>query len=132
MKRNSSLSKKISIFFYVVIVAMLIISLVALFQAAAAYAENEFLDFQSILLGVSGFALSVYIMAVMRRKPVKLGFEIPKVLTTLQCTGCDFKNARNFERGDYVLKEAGECPKCKGSLIVASIYREVEKEEKEE
>jgi len=66
-----------------------------------------------------------------RRKPLRLGFEPTKVFTTIQCSNCDFKNTREFQNGDYVLKKAESCPKCNIQTFISSIYREATDEEKE-
>jgi len=130
MNETQSPTKKISFFFIVVISVMLVLSIMALYQAFETYRRNGNADLGSILLGVSAIALSSYMLVNMRRKPLKLGFEMPKVLTNIQCTKCDFKNAREFQGGDYVLKEVGSCPKCNNSMIISSIYKEVKEKEK--
>ncbi len=45
-------------------------------------------------------------------------------ITVIKCSNenCTFREEREFKRGDYVFKEVGVCPKCKGKLIIASIY----------
>ncbi|NIM45447.1 MAG: hypothetical protein GTO54_07465 [Nitrososphaeria archaeon] len=73
--------------------------------------------------------LSSYMLLQTRRKPLKLGFEMPKVFTAIQCSSCDFSSVRDFQKGDYVLKEAEPCPKCEGSSFISSIYRETEEKE---
>ncbi len=59
--------------------------------------------------------------------------EIPKVMTTIQCTnkGCDSKTVREFQRGDYVFKELDTpCQKCSGKQMITAIYKEVKEKEK--
>jgi hypothetical protein len=58
--------------------------------------------------------------------------EIPKVMTTIQCTNksCDTKTVREFQRGDYVFKELDACQKCSGRQMVTAIFKEVKEKEK--
>jgi hypothetical protein len=81
------------------------------------------------MLGISAIVLAFYMFAMIRRKPLKLGFETPDVFTTIQCTKCDYKNDRKFQKGDYILKESEPCPKCNSVTIISSIYKEVEEKE---
>jgi len=46
------------------------------------------------------------------------------VIYTIEECPCGLKTKRNFQSGDYVFKEGGECSKCKGKAIVAMIYSE--------
>jgi hypothetical protein len=50
-----------------------------------------------------------------------------KTITSIACYGCEYTEQREFERGDYVGKTLGECPKCKGQRYVKSIYAIEEK-----
>jgi len=44
-----------------------------------------------------------------------------KVITELRCRGCDYKEVRDFKRGDYILKKGEKCPKCSGDLYIYGI-----------
>jgi len=46
------------------------------------------------------------------------------VYTIEECTSCNIKTKRPFQLRDHVYKEAGECPKCKGKIIISMIYSE--------
>ena len=111
--------------FMILVFLMLTLSLAALYQIFEAYSRTKTLDPASIMLSASAIVLSIYILSMMRAKPIKLGFEASKVSTVLQCTSCDYKNVRRFQRGDYIFKDAGPCPKCNGRMLISSIYREV-------
>ena len=50
-----------------------------------------------------------------------------RTITVLQCEKCDYKEEREFQVGDYVLKRVGECVKCKGPLYISMIYGVPEK-----
>ncbi|MCP8311966.1 MAG: hypothetical protein L6N95_01710 [Candidatus Methylarchaceae archaeon HK01B] len=46
------------------------------------------------------------------------------VYTIEECTSCGLKTKRDFQSGDYVYKEGGECTKCKGKSMINMIYSE--------
>jgi len=83
------------------------------------------------LIGSIGLALSVYMLLQTQRKPSRVTFEMPRVITTILCQKCGFKNIRDYQQGDYIFKEAEPCPKCNEKMMIASIYREVKEKEKE-
>lgn len=46
-------------------------------------------------------------------------------VTEIQCdsSDCDFKDIRDFEKGDYILKPLEiTCPKCTGSMTIQGVY----------
>lgn len=118
---------------FVIILVVLSLSIILLSQAVTAYLNGDFGFENSILfmMGLAGFIASAYMLFQIRSGIVKLSLEIPRVSTTIMCSKCGFKNIRDFQRGDYILKEAEPCPKCNEKMVIASIYREV-KEEKGE
>jgi len=130
MSETPSPARKVSYFLIAAISTMLVLSIVMLYQVFDTYRKGGFLDLLSMTISISAIALSSYMFIQMTRKPLKLGFEIPKVSTTIQCTNCDYNNIRDFQTGDYVLKEAGPCPKCNNKAIISSILREVTEKEK--
>lgn len=119
--------KRISYLFLAIILVTLALSAVALYQALAEYdAGNSGSGNSLLLIGGSGFALSAYMLFQTRRKTMRLDIKEQPVVTTIACKKCGFKNIRDFQRGDYIFKEAEPCPKCNEKMSVASIYREVE------
>ena len=125
--------KKVSSFYLVTIVVAFILSLSALYIAADTLInQSEALDsYYFLAVGVFGLALSGYMLLQTRRKPKRSTLEIPRVLSTLECPKCDFKNIRDFNRGDYIFKETEPCQKCNENMIITAIYREVKKKEKQ-
>lgn len=54
----------------------------------------------------------------------------PTVYTIEECEGCGLKVKRQFQQGDYVFKEIGECAKCGGGKVrITMIYAEYEKQQ---
>ena len=118
--------RKISSLFLAIIVITLALSTVALFWGFHVDPENLY---SYMLIGVSGFALSAYMLFQTRRRALQLTIKMQPVNTTILCQKCGFKNLREFQRGDYIFKEAEECPKCKEKMQITSIYREAEEKE---
>jgi hypothetical protein len=49
----------------------------------------------------------------------------PPTVTEIHCDSdeCDFKEIRDFEKGDYILKSVeATCPKCSGSMTIQGVY----------
>jgi len=130
MSGTPSPARKVSYFLIAAISTMLVLSIVMLYQVFDTYRKSGFLDLLSMTISLSAIALSAYMFIQMTRKPLKMGFEIPKVSTTIQCTNCDYNSIRDFQTGDYILKEAELCPKCNNKTIISSIHREVTEKEK--
>lgn len=129
MSQPSNAVRKMSFFFILVISVLLVLSFFSLYQAVETYRRTGSADPLTITLSVSAIALSSYMLLQTRRKPPKLGFEMPQVFATVQCTSCDFTNTREFQTGDYILKDAEPCPKCNGPSFISSIYRKAEEKE---
>jgi hypothetical protein len=128
-------AQRVSSYFFLIIFIVLIISFAALYIAITSFAQsNPDLTEAAIFLviGFVGVSFSTYMLLQTRHRVMQLSLEIPPVLTTITCQKCDFKNQREFERGDYVFKEAGPCPKCNNKLIISAIYREVKEKPKKE
>jgi len=122
--------RRISSLFLAIIVITLALSIVAIFWGVEAYRIGDVgTGHSSMLIGVSGLALSAYMLFQTRRRTLQLTIKIQPVTTTLLCQKCGFKNLREFQRGDFIFKEAEECPKCKDKLQITSIYREAEEKE---
>jgi len=127
-------TRRISSLYLVIILVTLVLSVSALFYAVDAYSRNQ----QNViagyltLIGFIGLALSAYMLLQTKRKPLQAALEMPRVITTILCQKCGFKNIRDFQRGDYVFKEMEVCPECKEKMMISSIYREVKEKEKEQ
>lgn len=126
---------RVSSYFFVIIFIVLIVSFVALGFAINSFAQNnpdlaEATVF--LVIGFVGVSFSTYMLLQTRRRVSQLSLEVPPVLTTIKCQNCDYKNQREFERGDFIFKEAGPCPKCSNKLLISAIYREVKEKPKKE
>lgn len=125
-------AKRFSSIVLIVIIVVLAISLTALYQAYDLFMANDPTMGYYLLVGFVGLALSTYMLFQTRRHAQRFTLESQPVLTTVICGKCGFKNVRNFERGDYILKDLGKCTKCEGTTIVSAIYREIKEKRREE
>ena len=47
----------------------------------------------------------------------------PPTVTEIRCNDCDFKEIRDFKKGDYILKAVEEvCPKCQKGMTIEGVY----------
>jgi hypothetical protein len=47
----------------------------------------------------------------------------PPTVTEIRCNSCDFKEIRDFHKGEYVLKPVeATCPKCQSAMTIEGIY----------
>jgi hypothetical protein len=123
--------RKVSPFLLMVIMIAIILSLTALYIAADSLInQSETLDAYSFLaIGFGGLALSAYMLFQTKSRPLGVALELPRVVTTLECPKCDFRNIRDFQREDYIFKKTGSCQKCNETMAITAIYRE-DKEKK--
>jgi hypothetical protein len=47
----------------------------------------------------------------------------PPTVTEIRCDSCDFKEIRDFQKGDYILKTVeATCPKCQGNMTIEGVF----------
>lgn len=110
---------------------VLVLSLAALIYGISLLEPYPDIGYIVLLFGFLGTAIATYALVQMRRRLAKLRIVIPPVTTTIECKKCSFKNVRDFQRGDYILKEVEPCQKCNDKMLITSIYREVKEKDKE-
>lgn len=116
----------------IVIIVAFVLSSTALYQAYELFLSNDPTAGYYLLIGFIGMALSAYMLIQTKRRMQRFTLKTQPITTTIVCSKCEFKNVRNFERGDYILKELGSCTKCEGTMMISAIYREVKEKRKEE
>ena len=119
---------RISPLVLMIIVIAFILSLAALGIAVNSLIvqQTEDLNAYSFLaIGFFGLAISIWLLMQTRATTATSTSNLPHVITTLECPKCDFKNIRDFQRGDYIFKEAEPCQKCQEKMKITAIYREV-------
>lgn len=127
----SSATTKISSFVLLVIFITIALSLAAIIFAINAFSSGqELVAGYLLLIGFLAAALSTYVLFQTRKRMLRLRIKTPPITTTIECRKCNFKNVRDFQRGDYIFKEVETCQKCNENMLITAIYREV-KEKKE-
>lgn len=81
---------------------------------------NDALSFLWSFLGLIvmsfGFALITAGRPAEKKPP-------PPTVTEIRCSSCDFKEIRDFKKGDYVLSPVEEtCPKCQSAMTIEGVY----------
>jgi len=115
-----------ALFLYLVIsFILLVFSMLVLYQGVALYSRGE-LDAAIvwISMGALGMGSSFFITWRLRRGAIAPQLSPFNVVTVAECSKCDFKSLRKFERGDYVFKQVEKCPKCSDLMSITSIYSE--------
>ena len=79
----------------------------------------------NLIIGVIGIVLATTSIFLLRKR-ASMTKPPPKVLTVINCSNCGFKLVRQFQEGDYVNKEVGDCQQCKGKMNITAIYAESE------
>ncbi len=126
-------ARKFSSIVFLVILVVFVFSVVVLINAIYVYQSGEAEPWEIyVLIGVVGLALSSYMLLQTRRRLRRFTLETQPVNTTEVCEKCGFKSVREFERGDFILKKAGKCPKCEGDKMISAIYREIPEKKKED
>ncbi len=124
-------TRRFSTIMFIIILVALGLSIAAFYQAIFAFANQEFTTGSYFaLIGIMGLTFLTYMLIQTRRRTLKLPIQAQRVATTILCQKCGFKNIRDFQRGDYILKDTEECPKCNEKMIINSVYREAKEEKK--
>lgn len=129
---SKSSTSKMSTFILALVIITLALSFSALILAFDTFIRGEQnMATYLALIGVIGLASSIYVIFQARKRAKNLKIKDLPIVTTIECRKCGFKNVRNFERGDYVLKELEPCEKCKDTnKMITAIYRKVDQKEK--
>ena len=124
--------RRFSSFLIAIVFVLLALSIIALMWAFDLYGRNpndlNYMTF--MMIGLIGLALSTYMLLQTRKKVLQITLATQPVTTTILCQKCGFKNLREFQRGDYIFKEAEPCPRCNEKTTIASIIREVKEKER--
>src|SRR5512134_1761536 len=110
---QSPTTSRISTFAFIIVLAVMALSVTAFGLAAWAYIEgNQLYAIFLVVTGVIALTLSTYLLLQSKRVIGTMKITPTKVMTTIECRKCEFKNVRDFQRGDYVYKELEACQKC--------------------
>lgn len=109
-----------------VYIILLVATIVLMLGLGYLYLKSGSTDYLSSILLVALFAAYI---AWSISKVIKIKIAPKKLVSLIKCTHCDHSEERNYEKGDYVFKDLGRCPKCsKGRLYISGIYLKGEEE----
>lgn len=132
-QNQTGAANKISTYLMFIVLIVLGLSIVALISALYAYfiMGSELAAGFLVIIGVFALAISAAVLYQNRRRTSTMKIEVPKVMTTIECKKCGFKNTREYQRGDFVFKELDACQKCPDTKqLITAIYKEVKEKEK--
>ena len=79
------------------------------------------LSFVLFIVGLVMMSMGFSLLTAGRKKK-EVKTSLPTV-TEIRCNGCDFKEIRDYEKGDYILKPLEmKCPKCSGKMTIEGVY----------
>ena len=82
---------------------------------------NDALSFVWTVLGMFVLAMGFAMLTSGRQQ--KEEKPPPPTVTEIRCNSCDFKEIRDFQKGDYILKAVeATCPKCQSAMTIEGIY----------
>ena len=134
--QTESANKKISTYLTLIVLIVMALAITALFISVETYlvAGDQLAALVLAGIGLLAMTLSLFLLFQSRRQSAQVKIEVPKVMTTIECTaqGCSSKTVREFQRGDYVYKDVDiPCPKCPTTRqMITAIYKEVKEKEK--
>jgi hypothetical protein len=83
-----------------------------------------------LIYGTVGLAIAAYTLLQLRRRTKMPKMKEPEMVTVTECQKCGLKSLRKFVNGDYVMKESGNCTKCKKPTLITAIYQKPEPKKK--
>jgi hypothetical protein len=75
-----------------------------------------------LLWGLACIAFVLFLVLLRRSYRSIPRIEATEVRRLIACEGCGVESEGPFEKGDYVFREVGKCPRCGGQLIVKALY----------
>jgi hypothetical protein len=88
-----------------------------------------------LFFGMSDTTIMAYVYSFLGLLIMSFGFALltsgkpkeekapPPTVTEIRCNDCDFKEIRDFKKGDYILKVVEEiCPKCQNGMTIEGVY----------
>ncbi len=78
--------------------------------------------YNQILWVLAGIAFILFLVLLRRNYRGIPRIEATEVRRLIACDACNVESEGPFEKGDYVFREVGECPRCGGQLYVKALY----------
>lgn len=80
--------------------------------------------FMALLIAMFLFILATLVPWLISAARPKSKVTREEIVEVIGCTKCGYESMRKYEKGDYVGRIIGSCPKDGSSLIVKAIYTE--------
>lgn len=77
-----------------------------------------------LLIAIVVFLASYMLVSYLRESSTQKKEEKGKIVTLKKCLSCNYLLSKPYERGDYIGKKEGRCPKCEGEMTITAIYLE--------
>lgn len=77
-----------------------------------------------LLIAIVVFLASYMLVLYLRESSTQKGEEKGKIVTLKKCLSCNYLLSKPYEKGEYIGKKEGKCPKCDGETIITAIYLE--------
>ncbi len=97
--------------------AFILFMLASFFDSMAEYAMYLLIAGVALLVASWG----IYFFAG-KPSSKELDEEKENAITVIGCKGCDIREERAFQTGDFMFKELGACKKCSGASFIKAIY----------
>ena len=82
--------------------------------------DSTVMSYVYSILGLIIMSFGFALLTAGRPKEEKLP---PPTVTEIRCNDCDFKEIRDFKKGDYILKSVEDaCPKCQKGMTIEGVY----------
>ncbi len=75
-----------------------------------------------ILWGLACIAFILFLVLLRRNYRGVPRIEATEVRRLVACDACNIESEGPFQKGDYVFREVGKCPRCGGQLYVKALY----------
>jgi len=109
--------KKVGLISKLIGIALAVVGFILLFFGMN---DPSIMSYVYSILGLIVMSFGFALLTAGRPKEEKLP---PPTVTEIRCNECDFKEIRDFKKGDYVLKSAEDaCPKCQKGMTIEGVY----------
>ncbi len=109
--------KKVGLISKLIGIALAVVGFILLFFGMN---DLSIMSYVYSILGLIVMSFGFALLTAGRPKEEKLP---PPTVTEIRCNECDFKEIRDFKKGDYVLKSVEDaCPKCQNGMTIEGVY----------
>lgn len=74
---------------------------------------------QKLFYAIFSLIIAIYPVVMFSRSKPVIGY---KTVTVVNCYGCDHREVRDFQKGDYIFKKLGACDACNSEQYISAVY----------